>query len=347
MGKCEQHPNIRQINMKRRILILIITLIPICGFSVDIDTITSKIIVLNEGYDRVSAIKTLEGIVIIDTHKSTADMSRMKKLIINHFNDSNFVYVINTHPCLEHINGNSLFPNAKKIAHSNFADTEKPDSNDNRIGFINKNIPQLEDKILTTTDTSEKQELQKRLDYLAAMRDDFFKSALPPDLSFTDRLSIKVGDLTFEMVYIGDGAHGNSSIFIYIPEEKTLFTGSALAMPPIIYKTGGWITNHDVDRWISVLNEYIGKSDLENIVASHIKYYTKKDLTEMRDYYSLISSTIRENQTKGLTKDETFAILDYNSINKRFEIFDDNEKSKDRHENNIMILWDYYKNTSP
>jgi glyoxylase-like metal-dependent hydrolase (beta-lactamase superfamily II) len=333
--------------MIRKILILIFALIPICGFSVTIDTITSKIIVLNEGYDRVSAIKTSKGIVIIDTHKSTVDMSRMKKLIINHFNDSNFIYVINTHPCLEHINGNSLFPNAQKIAHSNFADSELPDSNDNRIGFINSQLPKLEEELANTADIIRQGELNKRIDYLSTMRDDFFKSALPPDLSFTDRLSIKVGDLTFEMVYIGDGAHGNSSILIYIPEERTLFTGSALAMPPIIYKTGGWIIKQDVDRWIAVLDEFIDKPDLENIVASHVKYYTKKNLIEMRDYYSMISSTIRENQAKGLTKDVTFEILDYEKINKRFEIFDDNEKSKERHDNNIMILWDYYKNTSP
>ncbi len=333
--------------MMKKIFILFLVLIPILGFSIDIDTITNKIIVLNEGYDRVSAIKTSKGIVIIDTHKSTADMSKMKKAIVDYFNDSNFVYVINTHPCLEHINGNSLFPNVPKIAHSNFAVTEKPDSNDNRIGFLNTQIPKLQLELTTTTDTSKQNKLQKQLDYFSAMRNDFFKSALQPDLSFSDRLSVKVGDLTFEMVYIGDGAHGNSSILIYIPEEKTLFTGSALAMPPIIYKTGGWITRHDVDRWTKVLDEFIGKPDLENVVASHIKYYTKGDLTEMRDYYSLISTTIKENQTKGLTKNETFDMLDYKVINKRFEIFDDNEKSKERHDNNIMILWDYFKNTCP
>jgi len=332
--------------MIRKILIIFLTLIPIIGFSIDIDTITSKIIVLNEGYDRVSAIKTSKGIVIIDTHKSTIDMQRIKRKIIDYFNDSNFVYVINTHPCLEHINGNSLFPNAQKIAHANFADTEKPDSNDNRIGFINKQIPKLKEELVTTADAIRKGELQKRIDYLSAMRNDFFKSALPPDLSFTDRLSLKVGDFTFEMVYIGDGAHGNSSIIIYIPEERTLFTGSALAMPPIIYKTGGWITRHDVDRWITILDEFISKPDLENVVASHIKYYTKDDLIEMRDYYTLISSTIRETQKNGESIDKVLKTLDYEKVNKLFEIFTNDEESKKRHEDNVTILWDYYNNTS-
>lgn len=328
--------------MTRIIWILILASAPIWSFAIDMDTITNKIIVLNEGYDRVSAVKTSQGVVIIDTHKSTADMGRMRKLIVDYFQDSNFVYVINTHPCLEHINGNSLFPDALKIAHANFADAEQPDSNDNRIGFINNQIPRLEAELDTTIDTNQKAELQGRIDYLASMRNDFFKSALPPDLSFADSLSIKVSDMTFEMTYVGDGAHGNSSIFIYIPEEKTLFTGSALAMPPIIYKTGGWITRHDVERWIDVLDEFIGKPELEHIVASHIKYYTKAELSEMRDYYSLISTTIRENQANQLSKEETLEMLDYNTINKQFEIFDDHENSKERHENNVMI-WDYYK----
>lgn len=218
--------------MIRKILVIIFALIPLFGFSSDIDTITKKIIVLNEGYDRVSAIKTSVGIVIIDTHKSTADMSRLKKKIINYFNDSTFVYVINTHSCLEHINGNSLFPNTPKVAHENFANKSFPDSTDNRIAFLNERIPELENKINQTQDSSELIEFKSNLEYFTSMRSDFFKSAIPPDLTFTDKMTLHIGDITFEMVYIGEGAHGNSSILLYIPEEKTLFTWECLINAP-------------------------------------------------------------------------------------------------------------------
>lgn len=114
-------------------------------------------------------------------------------------------------------------------------------------------------------------------------------------------------------------------------------------MPPIIYKTGGWIQKQDVERWISVLDEYIKKSDLEYIVASHIKYYTKNDLKEMRDYYYLISTTIRENQVNGISKDETIKTLTYSMIDGQFDIFTDDKKDRERHLSNIEILWDYYK----
>lgn len=329
--------------MTRIILITLLSFLPFMAFSIDIDTITPNIIVLNEGYDRVSAIKTSEGIVVIDTHKSTMDMSRMKKKIIEYFNDSTFAYVINSHPCLEHINGNSLFPNSLKVAHANFARQSYPDSSDNRIAFINKRIPELTDKINQSSNTIEIKELKSQLEYFISMRNDFFKAAIPPDITFTDKMKLRVGDKTFEMTYVGDGAHGNSSILIYVAEEKTLFTGSAFSMPPIVYKTGGWIQKQNVERWISVLEEYMENPELENIVASHVKYYTKDDLKEMRDYYFLISNTIKENKAKGISREETFKTLAYEIIQENFNVFTTNEKDKERHESNIEILWDYFE----
>lgn len=329
--------------MVKPIAIIAFTLLTRLGFSIDIDTITPNIIVLNEGYDRVSAIKTSNGIVLIDTHKSTLDMSKMRKKIIDYFNDSTFAYVINSHACLEHINGNSLFANTPKVAHANFAMQSYPDSADNRIAFLNKQIPELKQKISQTKDSTERAELKNRLEYLSSIRSDFFKAALPPDISFNDKMKLQVGDKTFEMTYAGDGAHGNSSILIYIPEEKTLFTGSALAFPPIVYKTGGWIQNQDVERWISVLDEFLANPNVEHIVASHIRYYTRNDLKEMRDYYYLISNTIRQNKTKGISKDKTFEELSYKKIQENYKVFTAKKEDKERHESNIEILWDYYE----
>ncbi len=69
------------------------------------------------------------------------------------------------------------------------------------------------------------------------------------------------------------------------------------------------------------MDEFIENPDLENVVASHIKYYSKSDLKEMRDYYYLISTTIRNNQTKGESKKLTFESLDYSIIDERFNVF--------------------------
>ncbi len=325
----------------KRILILIIILIPFKGLSVDIDTITDKIIVLNEGYDRVSAIKTSTGIVIIDTHKSTIDMGRMKKCIIEYFNDSSFIYVINTHECLEHISGNSLFPEAQKIAHANFLKTCYPDSTDSRIAFLHTKIPELERKIRQTDDSSRLVELLRDLDYFQTMKADFIKAAVPPDISFTDKLTVDLEDITLELNYIGRGAHGNCGILIYVPEEKTLFTGSTLTKPPIIYKTGDWIQVIDIVKWISVLDEFLHNSELEHIVASHVSYYTRQELQEMRDYFDLIFRTVKIFRESGKTQDAVMAELDYDIIDERFVIFTEEEQWRNRHYENVEILWDY------
>lgn len=326
--------------MTRIILIFVIALFSLSAFSVDIDTITPKIIVLNEGYDRVSAIKTSKGIVIIDTHKSVADMKRMRKEIINYFHDSNFVYIINTHQCQEHITGNSLFPNTPKIAHANFAIcVANPEG---RLTQIDKYLKDYIEKNKDVTDSVEINKINARIKYCQDMKVDVVKAAVPPDISFEDTMSIDLGDITIKLTYIGKGAHGICGHFIYIPEENTLFTGSTLAMPPIIYPKSDWNPEVEVEKWLAVIDKHLEDTLLEHIVPSHIHYYIPDDLKEMRDYYALISTTLKESIQKDLSKEETFKSLDYKMINECFTVFTDEEKSAERHRSNLENLWGYY-----
>lgn len=327
--------------MKNIVVIFFLISISFSCYSINLDTITENIIVVNEGYDRVSAIKTNKGIVVIDTHKSTIDMQRMKRKIISYFNDSTFAYIINTHSCLEHINGNPVFADVPKIAHINFKAAVQPVENDNRIAFLKRRIPELELKLSENTDTNEINRIKQKLHYLKTIKTDFIKAAVAPDIVFSEKMQLNMGNVTIELFYIGRGAHGDDGILIYIPEENTLFTGSTLSKPPKIYKTGDWNSAIDIKKWISVLDTFLAKSNLKHIVASHISYYSPNDMQQMRDYYQLLYTTVKNYKEAEKILHQALDELNYTKIKKQFCIFDKNEKWRKRHDENVENLWNY------
>lgn len=55
---------------------------------------------------------------------------------------------------------------------------------------------------------------------------------VPPDIVFTDRLTVHLGGVTCELVHVG-GDHSPDSCILYVREDKTLFLGDALG--PAVY----------------------------------------------------------------------------------------------------------------
>lgn len=55
---------------------------------------------------------------------------------------------------------------------------------------------------------------------------------VPPDIQFSERLKLELGDITCELVHVG-GDHSNDSCFLHVQEDNVLFLGDALA--PAIY----------------------------------------------------------------------------------------------------------------
>ena len=54
------------------------------------------------------------------------------------------------------------------------------------------------------------------------------RPAVPPTVTFSDRMSLDMGDTTFELSYIG-GMHSASDIAVLIPERGLLLTGDTMA----------------------------------------------------------------------------------------------------------------------
>src|SRR4030042_6446780 len=75
----------------------------ICSL-IRVQKLNDRSILVNFGYDAVSAINTEQGIVVIDAGISTGLTSRYKKIIQKEFRRDDFIYVINTHGHQDHNN---------------------------------------------------------------------------------------------------------------------------------------------------------------------------------------------------------------------------------------------------
>ncbi len=207
-------------------------------FSDDQATIDSLITInrLNEnamlvsfGADAVTAISTMEGIVVIDAGISARLTSRYRKRIENEFQPTRFMYVINTHGHHDHTRGNIVFSDAVIIGHVNsIREIERQNNNRERAAASLKRIAGEYDLKQQQSEqgTEEWQENFTQKYRCLYAGEDISDSILikVPDSVFTDSLSIRLTDITFEMFYFGN-YHSESDILVFVPELKLLFTG--------------------------------------------------------------------------------------------------------------------------
>ena len=140
------------------LLLSIFTLSSVFAQEIEVDRVSSRIIILNENYFRSVAIRTNKGVVLIDTREPLEKMEEIKRIVKQEFDTDTFCYIINTHGCPEHILGNLSFPNTPVIMNENFFNRKK-------LYAVQKNyIDSLEIVCNHTTDTVVQNEICSRIE---------------------------------------------------------------------------------------------------------------------------------------------------------------------------------------
>ena len=209
---------------------------------------------------------------------------RYKKIIAKELGRNDFKYLINTHSHWDHTYGNQAFPGATIIGHEHCkAEMSKVAEDGNRSlesfkRYINSRTERF--KSLDANSDAGKQEYKELTTgsmVLEDLQNKTFKLT-PPSLSFTDKLTLFLGDVTFELVYFGN-AHTESDILVYVPEEKILFTGDLSFSGG---QCGGWTTKmnkENLDRWYDVLSGFlVPEKEIKTVIHGHGMLLTKNDL---------------------------------------------------------------------
>lgn len=120
-----------------------------------------------------------------------------------------------------------------------------------------------------------------------------------PDIRFADEMSIRVGNKTFELTWLGEG-HGEDLIAVVVRPENVAFITDAASPKRLPYRD---MPRSDIDGWISQI-EVIEGLDFDLMAPAHGKVGTKLDATDARVYMVRLRDQVLRGLRAGETVDE-------------------------------------------
>jgi len=275
------------------------------------------------GIDRrcnLTAVQSQKGLVIIDTEASPLVMAPVKAKIEQAFRRSDWAYVINTHAHDNHCSGNSLFKGATIIGHENLAEDmqwlirrqTEPDWKRREIDHYHAILRDLRAALpLYAANRMYTRLIQSDLVFYGLFLQDMQEGyeVVRPTLTFADKYTLDLGDLTLELIFFGKG-HSNSDILIYIPQDRILVTGAIAYQQYRVPEIGEESHLEDVHRFIAVLDSLLADHvKIDHVIPGHSVLLTRAVLPPIRDFYQRMLKEVEAARRQGLTLDETTRLL--------------------------------------
>jgi glyoxylase-like metal-dependent hydrolase (beta-lactamase superfamily II) len=305
------------------------------------------------GTDRrcnLTAIQSQKGLVIIDTEMSPRIMAPIKKRIEQVFGRDDWAYVINTHAHDNHPGGNSLFDGAIIVGHENLArdmqwiinrQTE-PDFKRRELDRAAQLLMNLRNLLPQVARNPVQSRLVRGEIKFWELHTQDLREGYPvvkPSLTFSDKHTLDLGDLTLELTFFGRG-HSLSDILIYIPQEKTLVTGAIVYGRGQLPEIGEDTHLQDIHRFIAVLDHFLADDvKIDHVIPSHSPPLLRSDMLPVRDYYQKMLDGVMAARKEGLTFEQACARM---NVRKNFPAFRETPPGYWSHgmqQRNMKNLW--------
>lgn len=179
------------------------------------------------------AFATSKGIVVVDTFGDPKIDVPLRAVIARELGRSDFTMLINTHEHGDHTGGNSVYSDCTIVGHELVVEAMNAPEGNNRewIEWVTNSISEDERKLETMkAGSAEAKQLSETLVSRRINLANIQSPArrVPPTKTFSDRLTLDMGDTTFVLYYIG-GMHSASDAAILVPEQGLLLTGDTMA----------------------------------------------------------------------------------------------------------------------
>ena len=268
----------------------------------------------------IVAFATEEGIVVVDTFGVPEVDTQLREVIASELGRNDFAFLINTHEHADHTGGNSVYSDCTIIGHELIADglIEIAERRDRVLEWYPGRIADLEEELqgLDPDDPRvaviEEELIYNRLVFEAVKAG---RKLVPPTLTFSDRMTLDLGDTTFELSYIG-GMHTASDAAVFVPERGLLLTGDTMADVWLTDRPGclaafmvrdGLI--HDFPRWLANWDRLLAnKERITTLLPGHWNGELSVNGAEARvEYVRTLWSGIREASEAGKGLEEVQA----------------------------------------
>jgi cyclase len=230
-----------------------------------------------EGSNSVFLV-TDDGVLLIDTRTHRREgrdlLDRIRKVT-----DKPIKWVINSHFHGDHHMGNIVF---KELGATFVAQEEtarimehvQPKEMARRIdGFVKRGLDPAEVKLVL------------------------------PDVTFGDRMTIRLGGREIRLFYLGPGQQAGDT-FVAFPDARVLFTPGAFAkhsMPNMLFTPS-------VDNWIKLLGE-VADMDVDTILPAHGDVATQADVKELAAMLADEYATVKDAVYRRVSLDQATATL--------------------------------------
>lgn len=181
----------------------------------------------------VVAFATEEGIVVVDTFGVPDVDAELRTVIARELGRSDFRYLINTHEHGDHTGGNTAYDDCTIVGHELVpkAMAAAAQRSERILDWYSDRFSEMENELASLEAGSpEAAALGEELIYKRLFFDKIEAGveAVPPNLMFRDRMTLDLGDTTFELAYSG-GMHSQGDITVFVPERGLLLTGDLMA----------------------------------------------------------------------------------------------------------------------
>ena len=219
-------------------------------------------------------VATSEGVVMIDTPQQPIDAVRWRERLLEH---GPIRYLINTEPHIDHIAGNAYFPGVEVVGQTGLQERYA------------QAVPQMT--------SAERLETIKQADPDSVWlfnHPDYPPN--PPTRTFTDELTLRVGDHTIQCLHIP--GHTAPQTAVYLPEEGVVFTGDN-----VFHRVKTFIQEADPWEWLAALQR-IGELDAAVIVPGHGEPCDRTYLRTQAEIIERWIGAVEEFVRRGLTEEE-------------------------------------------
>jgi len=298
----------------------------------------------------LTAIQSEKGLVIIDTEASPRVMAPIQQRIEQVFGRDDWAYVINTHAHDNHASGNSLFRDAVIVGHQNLAQDmqwlmrrqmesewrrKEVESAAERL----QGLRALESRL--AVNSADRRRAGGEIKFWQLFTQDLVEGypVIGPALTFADRHTLDLGDLTLELVFFGKG-HSLSDTLVYLPQERLLITGAIIYQHAQLPEIGEASELRDVHRFLAVLDRFLAADvRIDRVIPSHSAPLTRSDLLPVRDYYQRMLAGMQAARREGLPFEQAAQRLAQRPNFPAFRVPQHGEWCYGMHERNLRNLW--------
>jgi len=212
-------------------------------------------------------VVTSEGVVMIDTPQMFADAIRWRDEIAEH---GTVRYLINTEPHGDHFTGSHFFGGIV-VAHEG-----------TREAVLAASVEQLKERL-------------EQIDPQSLPLVEEF-SYRPPTITFSQRLTLYLGDHTFHLINLP--GHTAFQAVVHIPEERVAFTADN-----VFYKVQAWLRQALPYEWLDSLKR-IQELDVDVLIPGHGSVCDRSYIPEMSAFIQDWIDTVNEAIEQGMSLEE-------------------------------------------